>query len=137
MKTRYVLALSKTLSLLFLTGRPSAPVIQNKKSKVSGCVVNLRWSLPKDNGCPLTKYTIYYSYRESKSKTSWHQINVTKVTKPEHFLSLKCNIEYTFAVSAWNKLGESAKSSNWPIETIQGMIFKFVNEFVVDRGFPS
>ena len=128
LKPLYVLALLKRPSLLFLTGKPSAPVIQNKQTKVSGCVVNLKWSLPEDNGCPLTFYTIYY--REIQSKTSWHQINITKVTKPEHLLSLKCNIEYTFAVSAWNGLGRSAMSSEWPIKTVQGMIFKFVKEFV-------
>ena len=118
------MSLSKTQSLLFLTGTPSAPVIQNKETQVSGCDVNLRWSLPEDNGCPLTMYTIYY--RELQSNNLLHQINVTKVAKSEHLLSLKCNTEYTFAMSAWNELGESAVSSEWPIKTINGMIFMFV-----------
>ena len=100
-----VSALLKTPSLLFLTGKPSAPVIQNKETQISRCHINLRWSLPEDNGCPLTMYTIYY--RELQSKNLLHEINVTKVAKLEHLLSLKCNAEYTFAVSVgmnWEKV---------------------------------
>ena len=114
-------------SLLFLKGKPSAPVILNEETQVPRCDVNLRWSLPEDNGCPLTMYTIYY--RELQSDNLLHQINVTKVAKSEHLLSLKCNTEYTFAMSAWNEVGESAVSSEWPITTIRpikiikGMIF--------------
>ena len=95
--------------------------------------MHLRWSSPEDNGCRLTMYTIYYRELHSKNEDPKHQINVTKVTKPEHFLSLKCNTEYMFAVSAWNELGESSVSSEWPIKTIrtiQGMIFKVVKELL-------
>ena len=122
-----VLSLSKPPSLLFLTGTPSAPVIQNKETQVSGCDVNLKWSLPEDNGCPLTMYTIYHSALQSNNLM--HQINVTKVAKSEHLLSLKCNTEYTFAISAWNELGESAVSSEWLIKTTKGMIFMVVKNF--------
>ncbi|KAL9987753.1 hypothetical protein ACROYT_G002109 [Oculina patagonica] len=108
---------SKMWRVTTLGDKPSAPVILNKETHVSGCDVNLRWSLPEDNGCPITLYTIYYSERQSKNEDSWHQINVTKVTKSEHLLSLKCNTEYSFTVTAWNELGESAISSEWPIET--------------------
>ncbi|XP_078357420.1 uncharacterized protein LOC144642321 isoform X2 [Oculina patagonica] len=108
---------SKMWRVTTLGDKPSAPVILNKETQVSGCDVNLRWSLPEDNGCPITLYTIYYSERQSKNEDSWHEINVTKVTKSEHLLSLKCNTEYAFTVSAWNELGESAISSEWPIKT--------------------
>ena len=112
----------------FVTGKPSAPVILNKETQVSGCDVNLRWSLPEDNGCPLTMHTIYYRERQSKNNDSWHRINVTKVTKSEHLLSLKCNTEYAFAVSGWNELGESPISSEWPITTIKGIISRVVKD---------
>ncbi len=118
----------------FLTDKPSAPVILNKETQVSGCDVNLRWSFPEDNGCPLTLYTIYYRELQLRNEDSWHKINVTKVTKSEHLLSLKCNTEYTFAVSAWNELGESPFSSEWPIslktsKTSKGMVSMFLKEF--------
>ncbi|XP_078358616.1 uncharacterized protein LOC144643290 isoform X2 [Oculina patagonica] len=110
---------SKMWRVTTLGGKPSAPVIQNKETQVSGCDVNLRWSFPEDSGCLLTMYTIYYRELQSRNEDSWHQINVTRVTKSQHLLSLKCNTEYAFAVSAWNELGESAISSEWPIKTIK------------------
>ena len=125
------MALSKTVSFFIFTEKPSAPVIQNKETQVSGCDVNLRWSVPEDNGCPLTLYTIYYRELQSKNEDNKQPINVTKVTKSEHILSLKCNKEYAFAVSAWNELGESAVLSEWPIKTVKGMIFMVVKEFFI------
>ena len=99
--------------------------------------MNLRWSVPEDNGCPLTLYTIYYRELQSKNEDNKQPINVTKVTKSEHILSLKCNKEYAFAVSAWNELGQSAVSSEWPIKTVKGMIFMIVKEFFIRSRIES
>ena len=127
----------RNIVTISLTGQPSAPVILNKETQVSGCDVNLRWSLPEDNGCPLTMHTIYYRERQSKNIDSWHRINVTKVSKTEYLLSLKCNTEYAFTVSSWNELGESAVSSEWPVKTIKGMIFMVINEIFCKEGGRS
>ena len=63
-------------------------------------------------------YTIYYRERQSASENdSWHQINVTVDTRSRDLPSLKCNTEYIFKVSAWNELGESDTSNEWPIKT--------------------
>ena len=86
--------------------------------------MNLRWSPPENNGCPLTIYTIYYKELQSKNEDFKPQINVPKFTKLEHLLSLKCNTEYAIAVSAWNELGESDISSEWKIRTSEGMMLK-------------
>ena len=82
--------------------------------------MNLKWSSPQDNGCPLTLYKIYYREQQSTIEDdSWHQINVTVDTRSRDLPSLKCNTEYIFKVSAWNELGESATSNQWPIKTGQ------------------
>ena len=103
----------------FATDKPSAPVIENKEVHwVSGCHVNLKWTPPQDNGCPLTMYTIYYSELQSSSKNeSWYQINVTADTTSRDLPSLKCNTGYMFKLSAWNELGESDTSNEWPMKT--------------------
>ena len=100
--------------------KPSPPIIKYDGVLVSGCGVNLKWSSPQDNGCPLTMYTIYYRERQSASEDdSWHQINVTVDTRSRDLPSLKCNTEYIFKVSAWNEFGESTTSNEWPIKTGQ------------------
>ena len=105
-------------------------MIGKTEAKVSGCDVNLKWSSTRDNGCPLTMYTIYYQESRSTSKDdSWHQINVTQVTTSWNFSSLKCNTEYSFKVSVWNELGESGTSNEWPIKTgMEGMIVKLLKK---------
>ena len=112
--------MSKSLPLVFASDKPSPPIIKNKGVQVFGCGVNLKWSSPRDNGCPLTMYTIYYREVQSTSENdSWHQINVTVDTTSRDLPSLKCNTEYIFKVSAWNELGESDTSNEWPIKTGQ------------------
>ncbi|KAL9987764.1 hypothetical protein ACROYT_G002121 [Oculina patagonica] len=64
-------------------------------------------------------YTIYYRDLQSSHDDSWHQVNVTALTRSLHLSSLKCNTEYDFAVTAWNELGESAASRGWQIKTFR------------------
>lgn len=105
-----------------VTGKPSAPIIKNKESQVSGCDVCLRWSIPESNGCPLTKYRIYYTELQwSNEGDAWHKINVIADTRSLYLPSLKCNTEYVYAVTAWNEVGESDMSRVWSIKTIKGM----------------
>ena len=112
--------MSKPLPLLFASDKPSPPIIENNGVQVFGCGVNLKWSSTQDDTCPLTLYTIYYrEVRSTSEDDSWYQINVTVDTRSRDLPSLKCNTEYTFKVSAWNELGESATSNEWPIKTGQ------------------
>ena len=106
--------------LFFSPAKPSPLIIEKKGVQVFGCDVNLKWSSPQDNGCPLTLYKIYYREQQSTSEDdSWHQINVTVDTRSMDLLSLKCNTVYILKVSAWNELGESATSNEWLIKTAQ------------------
>ena len=113
------LAFSNSSSLIFSPDKPSPPIIKNKGVQVFGCDVNLKWSSPQDNGCPLIMYTVYYREQSTTEDDSWHQINVTVDTRSRDLPSLKCNTEYIFKMSAWNELGESATSNQWPIKTGQ------------------
>ena len=113
--------MSKSLTLVFYSDKkPSPPIIKYEGVQVSGCDVNLKWSSTQDDTCPLTLYTIYYREVQSTSEDdSWYQINVTVDTRSRDLPSLKCNTEYIFKVSAWNDLGESDTSNEWPIKTAQ------------------
>ncbi|XP_078344448.1 uncharacterized protein LOC144630040 [Oculina patagonica] len=103
--------------LTTLGDKPSAPILENNEIQVSGCDVFLRWSIPDDNGCPLTMYTVYYRELQPSKNDSWRMVvNVTVDTRSIHLPLSKCNIEYTFAVSAWNELGRSATSREWSIK---------------------
>ena len=77
------------------------------------------WSTPADNGCPLTKYSVYYglSY-EDKQEAIWHEINDLK--ENAFILTLNCNSRYVIEVSAWNGLGESNRSNTLEITTNSG-----------------
>ncbi|PFX16936.1 Proto-oncogene tyrosine-protein kinase receptor Ret [Stylophora pistillata] len=95
---------------------PLAPVIVNKEVHLaSRCDVNLKWSSPDDNGCPLTMYTIYY--RDPQSSSQDYRINVTGDTTSRDLPPLKCNTDYIFKVTAWNELGESVPSDEWRMKT--------------------
>ena len=102
-----------------ITGVPLPPTIQKEKTKTISCDVNLTWSTPADNGCPLTKYSVYYglSY-EDKQEAIWHEINDLK--ENAFILTLKCNSRYVIEVSAWNELGESNRSKTLEITTNSG-----------------
>ena len=92
----YECSVAKPLFVIIALGKPSPPIIKSKELQMYRCDVNLKWSSPQDNVCPLTM-----------DSTS------TNVT------SLKCNSEYTFKVTAWNELGESNTSKEWRIKTAQ------------------
>ena len=100
---------------------PLPPVIQNKEVEISGCDVNLTWSASQESSCPLTMFTIYYHEIASPLKEhAGHEINVSSVTKTSFLLSLQCDKQYGFEISAWNDAGESDKSRLWPIMTRSG-----------------
>ncbi|KAJ7385283.1 hypothetical protein OS493_016354 [Desmophyllum pertusum] len=101
---------------------PSPPVINNKETKTLRCDVNLTWSPPADNGCPLTMYSIYYQQIQSRETgESWYQVNVSNhgnVMETNYTISLACDRQYTVEISAWNELGQSGRSRPWIIKTI-------------------
>ena len=107
---------------VLITGVPSPPTISNKETEALSCNVNLTWSTPVDNGCPLTMYSIYYRQIQPRvTGAPWDSINITNILDTRYFLSLRCDTQYMIEVSAWNELGQSDRSKAWVIKTSSGM----------------
>lgn len=97
---------------------PLLPAIKNKEIELPACYANVSWSAPVDNGCPLTKYSVYY--REIHSREREGEAKVTDVLKTHYVLLLKCDTQYIIEVSAWNEEGQSERSRKWITKTISG-----------------
>ena len=98
---------------------PSPPVIDNKETESLTCDINVIWSPPADHGCPLTMYSIYHQQIQAP-EMGWNQVNVTNVMATNFTVTLACGRQHTIEMSAWNELGESARSRTWIIKTISG-----------------
>ena len=104
-----------------VSGIPLPPTIKNEETEIRSCNVNVSWSTPLDNGCPLTNYSVYYREMYShETEPLWREIKVTDVLKTHYFLSLKCDTRYMIEVSAWNEKGESDISRTWITKTMSG-----------------
>ena len=102
---------------------PSLPVITNKETESLTCDVNLMWSARKDEGCPLTMYSIYYRQIQPQEREApWFHVNVTNVLTTNLTLSLACGRQYVVEISAWNELGESSRSRPWVTKTLSGTV---------------
>ena len=98
---------------------PSPPVIDNKETESLTCDINVIWSPPADHGCPLTMYSIYHQQIQAP-EMGWNQVNVTNVMATNFTVTLACGRQHTIEMSAWNELGESARSRTWIIKTMSG-----------------
>ena len=88
------------------------------KQEISSNNITLSWSPQTANGCPLTMYSIHYRLiYPGGAGESLNQVNVTNVTKTSHTVSLEYDKQYTIEMSAWNELGQSARSRPWIITT--------------------
>jgi len=109
--------------ILISKGKPTPPVINNKETEINGCNVNLKWSPPRQDACPILKYIVYYREKNSQdSETDWRQIPISQVTKTFLNIPLFCDTKYEFAVSAHNGKMESDLSAYWQVKTNTGVI---------------
>ena len=113
--------------IIFSTGAPFPPVIENKEKKISFPNSSLIWSSPDTNGCPVTMYTVYYRAMKSSQaeENAWYRINVSAGTNDLSALPLECDTEYEIKVSAWNELIESNRSESWQVKSITGIYIIF------------
>lgn len=102
-----------------LTDRPGAPTISNTERTVPGCNVNLKWTKPQSNGCPILFYTVHYIQKGTRQDTNeWRIINVTDPKLDQQEIPLNCTTSYEFKVKAWNVLGSSGfPPEAWTITT--------------------
>lgn len=97
-------------------------IIFNQKKEMSFFDLTLTWTFPCHNGYPLTMYTVYYkAIRSRVQENVWHHINTSAHMNTLSGLSLECDTEYEFAVSAWNELGESDRSLPWQVKFTTGI----------------
>ena len=112
-------------------GRPTPPVINNKETEINGCDVNLTWSPPRRQACPITKYRIYYREKQlQENEAEWSQIPISQVTKTFHVIRLSCEKKYEIAVSALNEITEGKKSTSWLVKVNTGVIL-FYDEIII------
>ena len=102
----------------FPAGKPSPPIINNSETETLGCHVNVTWSKPDDNGCPLTKYSVYFiQIQLRETEEPWYEIQTTDILKTYRVLRLSCDTQYMIEMSAWNELGQSNRSRRWIVTT--------------------
>lgn len=72
---------------------------------------NLTWNAPRDNACPLNRYTLYHIEIQLNDTSQWHETKITNVAQTFGSHSLKCGRQYEFTLTASNDAGESHKSN--------------------------
>lgn len=90
-----------------------------------GCDINVNWSKPDDNGCPLTMYSVYYQEISPQENAALeHKVIINNVLKTHHVLPIRCDTEYVVVeVSAWNVLGQSERSRKRTIKITKSTTF--------------
>ena len=87
---------------------PISPSILNSKKVVRNSSWVLRWSEVYSEGSPVMLYTVYYSLQVITNNVTrdgpWKSNNVTGFMYTTH---LEARTRYVFAVTAWNRWGES------------------------------
>ena len=110
---------------------PIPPVISNKETEINGCDVNLTWSPPRRQACPITKYKIYYREKTSQeNEAEWSEIPISQVKKTFYVIRLFCDKKYEIAVSAFRETTESKRSTSWLVKVNSGLIL-FYDEFII------
>ncbi|KAL9965831.1 hypothetical protein ACROYT_G029682 [Oculina patagonica] len=91
-----------------LAGPPDAPSITNITVDLKQC--SLQWTIPYDGESPIRIYTVYIWRFTATVNGSHHKetLNSWNITETNYTLELDWAQNYTTAVSAWNKYGESS-----------------------------
>ena len=77
-------------------------------------IFEVRWSEPKDNGAPITSYTIYRRLvDENGKKNAWiKEKTLSNAVSRSFTVTLDWGKHYEFVVTATNSLGEAKKEEN-------------------------
>ena len=82
-----------------------SPTILNTKKKVHNTSWTLQWSPVYSEGQLVTLYTVWHTKDTTTREKSWFRENVTGL---EYRRELTADTSYLFAVTAWNRWGESS-----------------------------
>ena len=102
---------------------PAPPVINNKESEIKGCIVNLTWSLPPRQACPVKKYKIYYRVKTSgDNEAEWTEKSLSRLTKTFQVIPLLCDLKYEIAMASLTGISEGDRSTSWQVKTNSGVL---------------
>ena len=77
------------------------------------CIYELRWTKPKDNGSPITSYTIYKRLIDKSKKNEWVKEKTLKMDAPRSYnITLEGGKDYEIVITATNTLGEAKKEES-------------------------
>lgn len=95
-----------SLSIFVMPGPPDTPSISN--ITVVGKRCSLHWRKPYDGESPIITYTVYVWIPTTANGSQYKEdLNSWNTTKMSYDLELNWGRNYSAAVSAWNKYGES------------------------------
>ena len=90
-------------------------------------VFEVRWSEPKNNGAPITSYTIYRRLvDEIGKKNKWvKEKTLSNAVSRSFTVTLDWGKHYEFVITATNSLGEAKKEENKikDIQVVKGRTF--------------
>ena len=106
--------------LSLIKGKPLIPpVINNKEKEITGCDVNLTWSLQTGNPCSIPYKVRYREIKTVISDSGWREIS--QITDNFYVIDLPCNKEYEIAVSFDGKWESDAWSTSWRVRANSGV----------------
>ena len=112
------LCLFLSLLSLFL-GVPEAAEVEVRSITGNLRKFELRWTKPKDNGSPITSYTIYTMLIEEDDKeTEWRKEKALDAAAVLYNITLEWGKHYKIIITATNDFGE-AKKEDSRIEVIK------------------
>ena len=101
-------------------------------------IFEVRWSEPKDNGAPITSYTIYRRLvDENGKKNAWiKEKTLSNAVSRSFTVTLDWGKHYEFVVTATNSLGEAKKEENKikDIQVEKGRTFRCLEYFCKTVG---
>ena len=123
--------------LLFFRGSPEAADVHILPTE-DPHIFEVRWSEPKDNGAPITSYTIYRRLvDENGKKNEWvKEKTLSNAVSRSFTVILDWGKRYEFVVTATNSLGEAKKEENKikDIQVEKGRTFSCFEYFCKSGG---
>ena len=98
----------------FIPGVPAAAEITDFPAVTKDVIITLKWKEAKNNGAPITKYTVYQrTVREDGTSLNWVKIReITDTSDRKVVVYLEKGKVYEFIVSATNAFGEGGKEES-------------------------
>ena len=85
--------------------------------------MNLTWSPPPRQACPVKKYKIYYRVKTSgDNEAEWTKKSISRLTKTFEVIPLLCDLKYEIAMASLTGIREGYWSTSWQVKTNSGVL---------------